>query len=61
MKDWLDKCDKEERLNFDAKAKINDGLKGANKGYYPISLEKLKEENKALYDIVTSRYSNKQD
>ena len=61
MKDWLDKCDKKERLNFYAKAKIRDGLRGASKGYYPISLEKLKGENKALYDIVTSRYSNKQD
>jgi hypothetical protein len=29
--------------------KITEGLKGANKGYFTISLEKLKEENKALY------------
>ena len=54
MKDWLDKCDKLERLNFYAKSKIREGLRGASKGYYPISLEKLKEENKTLYDIVTS-------
>ena len=52
---WLDKCDKIERLNFNAKAKINEGLNGANKGYRPISLEKLKEENEALYDIVTNK------
>jgi Primase X len=61
MKSWLDRCNKLERLTFSAKAKIREGLRGAGKGYYPISLEKLKEENKALYDIVTSRYSNKQD
>jgi hypothetical protein len=61
MKEWLDKCDKLEGLNFDAKSKIREGLKGASKGYYPISLEKLKEENKALYDIVTSRYNHKED
>jgi hypothetical protein len=61
MKDWLDKCDKLERLNFNAKAKIKEGLRGASKGYYPISLEKLKEENKALYDIVTNRYNHKED
>jgi hypothetical protein len=40
--------------NFYAKSKIREGLRGASKGYYPISLEKLKEENKTLYDIVTS-------
>jgi hypothetical protein len=61
MKDWLDKCDKLERLNFDGKSKIKEGLKGASKGYYPISLEKLKEENKTLYDIVTSGFSNNED
>jgi Primase X len=52
MNDWLDKCNKVERLNFNAKAKISEGLKGAAKGYYPISLKKLKEENKVVYDRV---------
>ena len=61
MKDWLDKCDEKERLNFYAKSKIREGLRGASKGYYPISLEKLKEENKTLYDIVTSIYTHKED
>jgi hypothetical protein len=61
MKDWLNKFDKLERLNFNAKSKIIEGLRGANKGYYPISLEKRKEENKTLYDIVISRYSHKED
>jgi Primase X len=51
IKDWLDKCSKLERLNFNAKLKIKDGLKGA-RGYFPISLEKLKEENRELYEIV---------
>src|SRR5690349_10825203 len=54
MKDWLDKCDKIERLSFNPKTKIRDGLKGASKGYLPISMEKLKEENRQLYDIVMS-------
>jgi hypothetical protein len=57
MKNWLDKCNKLEGLNFNAKAKINDGLRGASKGYYPISLEKLKEENKSLCDIVANNLS----
>ena len=52
MKDWLDKCNQLKRLDFNAKIKINEGLKGAGKGYFPISLGKLKEENKALYDMI---------
>jgi hypothetical protein len=55
IKDWLDKCNKLEKLNFNAKVKIKEGIKSAQKGYFPISLEKLKEENKALYDIVVNR------
>jgi hypothetical protein len=57
MNDWLDKCNKLERLNFNAKAKIKEGLKSASKGYYPISLEKLNQENKALYDTLVKRRS----
>jgi hypothetical protein len=42
-------------LNFNTKIKIKEGLRGASKGYLPISIDKLKEENKTLYDIVTNR------
>ena len=52
IQNWLDKCNKLKKMNFNAKLKIREGLKGANKGYYPISLEKLKEENKELYEII---------
>ena len=55
MKEWLDKCDKLERLNFNSKIKIKDGLKGASKGYFPISMEKLKEENRQLYELILNR------
>ena len=55
MKDWLDKCNELERLNFNAKIKIKEGLKGASKGYFPISIEELKEENNALYCIVSKQ------
>jgi hypothetical protein len=58
MKEWLDKCDKLDRLNFNPKIKIKDGLRGASKGYFPISMEKLKEENRQLYDIVLDRLGN---
>jgi hypothetical protein len=55
IKDWLDKCYKLEKLNFNANTKIMEGLKCASKGYFPISLEKMKEENKALYDMVVAK------
>ena len=55
IKNWLDKCNKFQRLNFDAKVKIKEGLKGASKGYFPIRLEKLKEDNKELYDMILNR------
>jgi hypothetical protein len=60
MKDWLGKCDKVEKLSFNAKIKIKEGLKGASKGYFPISMEKLKEENRQLYDVVLNRIENKE-
>jgi hypothetical protein len=46
MNEWLDKCDRLEKLTFNPKTKIKDGLKGASKGYLPIGMEKLKEENR---------------
>jgi Primase X len=52
IKDWLDKCNKIEKLNFNAKIKIKEGIRGASKGHFPISLEKLKDENKQLYDVI---------
>jgi hypothetical protein len=52
MKNWLDKCDKLQALNFNSKAKIRGGLEAASKGYYPISIWKSKKENKALHNIV---------
>jgi hypothetical protein len=55
LKEWLDKCDNIEKLNFNSKTKIKDGLKGASKGFLPISMEKLKEENRQLYDLVLYR------
>jgi Primase X len=53
MIDWLNKCNPVERLDFNAKSLVKEKL--ANVGnYYPIGLEKLKEDNKSLYDIVIS-------
>jgi Primase X len=55
MKEWLDKCDNLEKLTFNPKTKIKDGLRCASKGYLPISMEKLKEENRQLYNLILDR------
>jgi hypothetical protein len=36
MKDWLDKCDKVEKLNFNANLKIKEGLKGQTQLLQPL-------------------------
>jgi hypothetical protein len=55
IKDWLDKCNNLQKLKFNAKLKIKEGIKGASKGYFPISLAKLKDENKQLYDVIVNK------
>ncbi|MFZ0220153.1 MAG: DNA primase noncatalytic subunit PriX [Candidatus Nitrosopolaris sp.] len=55
IKDWLDKCNNIERLNFNPKIKIKEGIRGASGGYFPISLVKLKDENKQLHDAIVKR------
>lgn len=54
MKAWLDECDGVRKLDFEPKTKIYSIIKG-NKGYKPISYEKLKEENKELFLILESK------
>jgi hypothetical protein len=49
---WLLKCNKLKRLDFNPNQKIKEGLRGAAKGYYPISLTKLIEELPALYNHI---------
>ena len=50
IEEWLGKCSDLRRLNFYPKSKIREGIKGAAKGYRPISYEKLKIENNELYE-----------
>jgi hypothetical protein len=53
IKEWLERCGQLERLGFSVSQRITDGLDGAaKKGYLPISLEKLKEENNRLYSFL---------
>jgi hypothetical protein len=51
MEDWLDKCDRVRKWDFEPKTKIYSIVKG-NRGYKPISFAKLKEENKELCEIL---------
>jgi hypothetical protein len=44
----MDKCNKLERLTFNANSKIREGLDGAAKGYFPIALDKLNVENRLV-------------
>jgi hypothetical protein len=53
IKEWLQHCSELQRLSFSVSQRITDGLDGAAKrGYLPISLEKLKEENNRLYSFL---------
>jgi hypothetical protein len=51
----INKCDKLEKLTFNPKIKTKEGLRCAGNGYFPISIEKLKEENRQLYDVVLNK------
>ena len=51
---WLLKCNELRRLDFNPNQKIKEGLGVGAKGYYPISLGKLKEDLPALYNHIQS-------
>jgi hypothetical protein len=55
IRDWLNGCNLLRRLDFNYKQKIKDGIEGSMKGYLPISLSKLKEENSGLYLMLQDR------
>ncbi|MDQ3840882.1 MAG: DNA primase noncatalytic subunit PriX, partial [Thermoproteota archaeon] len=55
IRDWLNRCNQLRRLDFNYKQKIKDGIDGAKRGYLPISLAKLKEENSGLYLMLQDR------
>jgi non-catalytic primase subunit PriX-like protein len=56
MNDWLGKCEGLERLNFNTKTKIKEAFRTASKGYYPIRLQKLRQENKPLYNLIGTMF-----
>jgi len=48
IKSWLDKCNSVYRLDFNPKQKIDAALDRVG-NYYPVTRDKLKEENDLLY------------
>ena len=54
IRGWLESCSALRKLDFDANEKIKESLRSAAKGYYPISLSKLKEDLPALYNHTQS-------
>jgi hypothetical protein len=57
----LDECNQVERLTFDANQKIKEGLQGASIGYLPISFERLKFENRELYNQIKANLDCRRD
>lgn len=55
MNNWLEECNKLERLNFNSKLKVMEALNGAAKGYFPIGFEKMKIENNSLHNLLQNR------
>jgi Primase X len=59
MRDWLHRCSEIRQMNFNIDHTIKDKLKGTIKvGYFPISLNDLKEESPELYSIIQNRIRN---
>lgn len=55
IKEWLHKCSSIRRLNFNPNPKIKENLNTAvRKCYLPIRLDKLKIENRELYDLLST-------
>jgi hypothetical protein len=53
IRDWLDRCNNLRKLDFRPEYYIRYSLSiSSKKRYLPISVSKLKAENKKLYDIL---------
>ena len=52
IKEWLGRCNTLRGLDFHPNTKIKEALKGASCGYFPISYQKLRNENMSLCEIL---------
>jgi hypothetical protein len=53
IKEWLDRCNQVRRLDFNPNTKLKETLARVG-SYYPISLEKLKQDNNELYQKIVN-------
>jgi hypothetical protein len=59
IKDWLNKCDSLRRLDCNFNYRLKSALEDAiQKGIPSMSLAKLREKNKELYDLLSVRMNN---
>ena len=59
IKDWLNKCDSLRRLDSNFNYRLKSALEDATqKGIPSMSLAKLREKNKELYDLLSVRMNN---
>ena len=59
IKDWLNKCDSLRRLDSNFNYRLKSALEDAiQKGIPSMSLAKLREKNKELYDLLSGRMNN---
>jgi hypothetical protein len=60
IKDWLIRCDKVTPMNFNPNDRIKSSLRAALRvGYFPISFNDLKIENRQLYDLISGAIGDK--
>ncbi len=53
IKEWLQRCNELKRLDFNIDQRIREGIDSAVRtGFFPISLEKLKDEDNELYRYI---------
>jgi hypothetical protein len=59
IKDWLDRCNSLRQLDFNSNYRLKYDLKNAMRvSYFPTSLEKLKVENRELYDMLSMKINS---
>jgi hypothetical protein len=59
IKDWLNKCDSLRRLDSNFNSRVKSALEDAiQKGIPPMSLARLREKNRELYDMLSMKMNS---
>jgi Primase X len=54
IQEWLHRCNKLRRLDFNMQYRVNDSIERAVSKYMPVAYDKLREENPDLYEKVNA-------